>query len=194
MPGKERDWGCTPCKVCTPRRGAKSQGWAGDFFFSFPQSILFLFLSHFFFLARKEKKNPEAPLYPFLKKSVQSVQALQYPGYHPRSYRPAKVAPPPSPQGAAPPLRPRPSPPLYPRPLCEPTSPSAQRGGRPPVMHPSSKCPARPATRERARRGPLHFQTSRAMLACAAQALARRARATTATAASAASALGLASA
>ena len=40
---------CTPCKVCAPRRGAKSQGWVGDFSLSPPR-----------------KKHPEAPLYPFL--------------------------------------------------------------------------------------------------------------------------------
>ena len=44
-------WGCTPCKVCTPRRGQSPRGWGGDFFF----------------LARKKrKKKPETPLYPFL--------------------------------------------------------------------------------------------------------------------------------
>ena len=39
----------------------------------------------FFFWDQKEKKNPKPSLPLFSKKSVQSVQALQYPVYHPLS-------------------------------------------------------------------------------------------------------------
>ena len=72
---------CTPCRVCAPWRGSRVRG-APDFLF--------------FFWDQKEKKIPKPSLPLFSKKSVQSVQALQYPVYHPlssASYTPPLPAP-----------------------------------------------------------------------------------------------------
>ena len=74
---------CTPCRLCAPWRGSKSRE-GSDFFF---------------FLGPKKKKKNLNPLYPFFsKKSVQGVQGVQYPFYHPPSFRDLHpIYPPPPP-------------------------------------------------------------------------------------------------
>ena len=56
----------------------------------------------FFFPGKKKKKKNPDPLYPFSQKSVQGVQGVQYPFYHPSSFRELHPLPLPAPFTSSP--------------------------------------------------------------------------------------------
>ena len=127
---------CTPCMLCAPWRGSKSQGGPKIFYF--------------FSFSRPKKKILNPPLPFSLKKSVQGVQGVQYPVYHPSSTRelppPQQPAPAPSTRTRAPPRAPRatttttpPPPPV--RPLA-PHSCATRAPPRAPRAPPSYSSPA----------------------------------------------------